>query len=434
MKTPLAVLTASVVTGVMLLVPATTASALAVTDRPSPSTVGFTLEATVLDGGEQVTAITLDTHKLGRIDPASLSPSTFTVHATATSPVPISSDEVIYSLYDLDRTVTGVSVDHRGNVVVELAHGPGIAGASTLGYLAVAARNVDLDLTYTLTQNTPITLKNGRAVAIAGFEQGALRDSEVDAFARGVSATGLNYRLFQPAGNKGSRHGDARSRHGQERPLVVWLHGNGEGGLPGRYSNEAQLRANRGALGPATPEAQAIFGGAYVVAPQVPDTWYNSDQSAYTERLAALVDELAEDYLIDESKVYIMGASAGGLMSVKLVSTYPERFAAVVPTCPAIYIPRLGGYLVTEAEVRQLSNTPTWFVQAENDPTVPYPQASLWAHGLVAGSLLTTYPDVTWDGVSYSGHFSWIYTARNAPTTPEGTTLWEWMAQQDTDA
>lgn len=37
--------------------------------------------------------------------------------------------------------------------------------------------------------------------------------------------------------------------------------------------NESPLRANRGALAMMSRAAQAIFGGATVVAPQVPDTW-----------------------------------------------------------------------------------------------------------------------------------------------------------------
>ena len=43
--------------------------------------VQFTLNAEVLDGGEQVTSITLDTARLGRIDPASLTTGTFRVSA-----------------------------------------------------------------------------------------------------------------------------------------------------------------------------------------------------------------------------------------------------------------------------------------------------------------------------------------------------------------
>jgi hypothetical protein len=51
--------------------------------------VRFTLNAEVLDGGEQVTSITLLTGRLGPIDPRSLTTDTFRVHAKATSPIPI---------------------------------------------------------------------------------------------------------------------------------------------------------------------------------------------------------------------------------------------------------------------------------------------------------------------------------------------------------
>ena len=37
----------------------------------------------------------------------------------------------------------------------------------------------DLDLTCTVTQNAPFTLKNGRSVTIAGFKQNALRNPDV---------------------------------------------------------------------------------------------------------------------------------------------------------------------------------------------------------------------------------------------------------------
>ena len=73
--------------------------------------VRFTLDATVLDGGEQVTSITLHTARLGPIDPASLTTGTFRVHAKATSPIPIAAGDLIFSEYDLDRPVTAVRLD-----------------------------------------------------------------------------------------------------------------------------------------------------------------------------------------------------------------------------------------------------------------------------------------------------------------------------------
>ena len=81
----------------------------------------------------------------------------------------------------------------------------------------------------------------------------------------------MNYRLFSPAG------AERWTGHGK-RPLIVWLHGGGEGGLKSAnyYDNEPQMRANRGALGFSTPEAQRIFDGAYVVAPQAESFWLDA--------------------------------------------------------------------------------------------------------------------------------------------------------------
>jgi predicted peptidase len=242
----------------------------------------------------------------------------------------------------------------------------------------------------------------------------------VDRFAYGVSADGIKYRLFTPSPIKKN----------DERPLIIWLHGAGEGGIPGYYANETRLLANRGALGPATPEAQAIFKGAYVVAPQVPDSWYNLDQAGYAEKIKALIDQLTDALPIDSDRVYVMGASAGGFMAVQMASRYPTFFAAAVPTCPALYLSRTGQYTVTAEQVLQLNSTPTWFIHAKNDPVVPYQETSLWAYNLLDEALLTAYDNVVWNGYEFNGHWSWIYTARNDPTTDKGRTLWEWMARQ----
>ena len=49
---------------------------------------------------------------------------------------------------------------------------------------------------------------------------------------------------------------------------------------------------------------------------------------------------------------------------------------------------------------------------------------------VLPGLLITLYDTVSWSGVAYPGHFSWIYTARNAPTTDAGVSLWTWVSQQ----
>src|SRR5689334_13061552 len=205
------------------------------------TTVRFRLDAVVLDGGEQVTSITLDTARLGPIDPAGLTTGTFSVHARATSPIPLAPGEDIFSEYDLDRPVTAVRLDRRGNIVLELSFAEGQVGGGTLGYIPSRGRNVRLDLDYTVTQNAPVVVRDRRSITFPAFVQGRLSNPEVDAFSYHASDGGLKYRLYSP-GRGGHAHAAGRGRH----PLVVWLHGGGEGAsLPdGYYDNETQLRAN----------------------------------------------------------------------------------------------------------------------------------------------------------------------------------------------
>ena len=190
----------------------------------SSQRVGFTLNAHVLDGGEQVISITLHTAQLGPIDPASLTIGTFSVHAKATSPIPIAPGDLIFSEYDLDRLVTAVRLNRRGNIVIDLAYGEGQVGGGTLGYIAGEGRNVMLDLVYTITQNTPLALRNRRSIMLERIVQGELSDPEVDAFSHHISGSGMKYRLYSP-GHGRRFHAAGRGRD----PLVVWLHGGGEG-------------------------------------------------------------------------------------------------------------------------------------------------------------------------------------------------------------
>ena len=387
--------------------------------------IGFTLDAEVLDGGEQVVSLTLDTARLGPVDPASLTTATFNVHAQATSPIPIAAGDQIFSLYDLDREVTAVRLTRRGRIVLELGHGEGRLGGGTLGYILSKGRNVQLDLDYTLTQNAPIRLRNGRSVTIEDFEQGRLSNPEVDAFAYRVSRSGMNYRLYAP-----TRGGGSRSTVRGRRPLVVWLHGGGEGGLlaDDYYDNETPLRANRGALGFATPEAQRIFSGAYVVAPQSTSYWIE-DGPRFAPLIREIIREVGRRYPVDRERIYVAGASNGGYMTMEMTSLYPDLFAASVPICGVVASLQPGGpRLITDAELRQIS-TPTWLVTSLDDATVPPEPNTIRARDLIPGALATLYDNVTWNGYRFPGHWSWIYVARNDPNI-DGTSIWEWMADQ----
>ena len=389
------------------------------------TTVGFQLNAEVLDGGEQVTSITLNTARIGPIDRASLTTGTFGVHAKATSPIPIAADDVIFSEYDLDRPVTAIRLDQTGNIVLDLSYGEGQIGGGTLGYIVSKGRNVRLDLVYTITQNAPIALRNGRSITISSFVQGRLSNPEVDAFSYHVSGSDMKYRLYSPTHGSGS-HSTARGK----RPLIVWLHGGGEGALlpDNYYDNETTLRANRGALGFATPQAQQIFSGAYVVAPQSTSYWME-DGPRFAPLIHEIICDLVRRYPIDRERIYVVGCSNGGYMSMKMTTAYPDLFAASVPICGVVAPLQPGGpALITDAELKQI-NTPAWLVTSRDDTTVPPQPNTIHAHDLISGSLMTLYDNVTWNGYQFPGHWSWIYVARNDPSI-DGTPVWQWMARQ----
>ncbi|GIF24012.1 putative esterase [Actinoplanes tereljensis] len=352
--------------------------------------VGFTLNAETLDGGEQVTSLTLHAGRLGPLDPAA-----FRVHATATSPIPLAPGDQIFSEYDLDRPVTAARRARRGNIVLDLSYAEGQLGGGTLGYIVSRGRNVRLNLVYTITH----------AASNTRFLQGGLVNPEVDAFGYHASASGLKYRLYSPG-------------HARRRPLIVWLHGGGEGAsLPDDYyDNETTLRANRGALGFATREAQKIFGGAHVVVPQSTSYWIQ-DGPRFAPLIREIVEDVARRNDVDRDRIYVAGCSNGGYMSMKMTVTYPRLFAASVPICGVVTA------LVSDTELAEI-RTPSWLVASRDDTTVDPVANTVHAHDLIPRSRMTLYDTVTWNGYRFPGHWSWIYVARNDQN------FWQWMARQ----
>ncbi|MGX1163157.1 putative peptidase [Arthrobacter sp. SLBN-100] len=394
----------------------TAAFADSTSNNPPAGSAPFTLTATVLDGGEQVTSVTIDASRQGGLEEGPVPTSAFTVHARGTNPL---TGRVAY---DMERLVTAARADSRGRIVLDLMHGEGVPGGATLDYIVNGGRNVMLDLEYTITQVEPLPRHGKGAPQIKSFTQGALVDPEVDAFTHHVAArSGTNYRLFTP---------QERGRS-QGRPLIVWLHGGGEGGLLtggyNYYDNETPLRANRGALGFTTNEAQDLFGGAYVVAPQCPSMWL-ADGPAYAPLISEIIEEVCATHMVDRDRIHVVGCSNGGYMTLKMIVENPNAFASAVPICPVVVPFNSTGPMVPDEQLAAI-DTPTWLITAADDTTIDPQANTVHAHELIPGSIMSLYEDVTWNGYRFPGHWSWIYAARNDPSHA-GVKLWKWMAEQ----
>lgn len=399
-----------------------------------PEVIDFDLHSTVYNYGESIDKIVCDTADLD-IDESCLTTDMFQVNAKGKELIMLGTAAGMveedglkhYGTYDVAREVKDVYVEN-GNLVLELATQKSTPGKSTLDFTAnfetQKGCNLSMDVTYDITMTQPLKLKNGNEISAVSFNQGEIVNDEVGKFAQGQYA-GVKYRLYTPvnAGN-GSAH-----------PLIVWFHGGGESGYNGvLYNNTSQLKANRGAVAFADSEAQEIFGGAYVLAPQVPHEWSDS-----LDEVKALIDAVVRNNFIDTNRIYVYGCSAGGYMTLDMAVKNPGFFAAAVAVCPAIDQANINTYgegrSITDEELLTLKDTPLWLIQAKNDTTVRFEESALRVYNLLkdGNAILTAYDSVNVGGDEYSGHEAWVYAALNMPEH-EGEHLWQWCAKQSLKA
>ena len=392
---------------------------------PTIPIISYSLNAKVFDYGQNIVSIEIDTKGQGENIPnKQIDKDTFKVFAKGTLPkdAGIVLDDKTKSLgtFEVEREIENIYVNDKGNIVINLKYGKDVAGANTLSYVTGdVSRNVLMDLEYRVDQKKKIKdYKTGFHI------QGKIIDEEADKFVAAKSKSGVNYQYFKPV-NKDD---------GKKHPLIIWFHGNGEGGYKDYRNNVSQKLANRGAVAFAEDKTQKIFGGAYVVAPQADDTWYNNYSKGYIKSVKAMIDEFASENNIDKNRIYIFGASAGGYMSFRMMIEYPDYFAAFSTSAAALdKAATSGGVATTAQDLMKIRNKPLWMVHAQNDPTISYENTSKRVYDVLSkyGAILSSYPNVKIGETEYNGHWSWIYSLRNMPVNDKGEHLFEWMARQN---
>ena len=392
---------------------------------PTIPIISYSLNAKVFDYGQNIVSIEIDTKGQGKnIQNKQIAKDTFKVFAKGTLPkdAGIVLDDKTKSLgtFEVEREIENIYVNDKGNIVINLKYGKDVVGANTLSYVTGdVSRNVLMDLEYRVDQKKKIKdYKTGFHI------QGKIVDEEADKFVAAKSKSGVNYQYFKPV-NKDD---------GKKHPLIIWFHGNGEGGYKDYQNNVSQKLANRGAVAFAEDKTQKIFGGAYVVAPQADDTWYNNYSKGYIKSVKAMIDEFASENNIDKNRIYIFGASAGGYMSFRMMIEYPDYFAAFSTSAAALDKAAIsGGVATTAQDLMKIRNKPLWMVHAQNDPTISYENTSKRVYDVLSkyGAILSSYPNVKIGETEYNGHWSWIYSLRNMPVNDKGEHLFEWMARQN---
>ena len=283
------------------------------------------------------------------------------------------------------------------------------------------------------------TLKVGKQkfTAIECETDNALKDfvSEADYFNKGTYTgrlTGkpgdvtLTYASYEPWSLKGDE---------AKNPLVIWLHGGGEGGKDVSIT----LLGNE-VVSLIRPEIQSHFTseggekGAYVLSVQCPTMWMGTSKgfghgeypSLYADVLKSCIDSFVEQRPdIDRNRIYIGGCSNGGFMTMHMLMRNPRYFAAAYPTCEAY----LDEY-ISDCEIKVLSEENIWFVQSYDDTTVDAKTHCIptFQRLMKAGaknvwmSMFESIIGVDNPGQHIMGHFAWCYVFNDAVTLSQEQT------------
>lgn len=326
----------------------------------------------------------------------------------------------------------GKAVDKGRYVTIELKVGPDIAISSALNFDMNSFFNNWVKPEYTITQMKPARSVKGLVI---DNNQGNIRPI-VDKF-------NFAHKMF---GRLSYGYASYEPKNNEKHPLIIWLHGMGEGGTD---SPSIPISANKADMF-ADSSLQSHFGGAYVLVPQARTYWmhgykyFGDGTSIYENSLMQLIEAyVAEHPNVDKNRIYIGGDSNGGYMTMLMIRNYPEYFAAAFPTCEG-----LADKLISDADIETFKKTPIWFTAAKTDTTLPPKDyavptfARLQAAGAknVHFSFFDNVIDQTGlykkaDGSAYEypGHWSWIYVFNDkCVDTINGKTvkLMDWLAAQ----
>ena len=137
----------------------------------------------------------------------------------------------------------------------------------------------------------------------------------------------VDYRYYSPV-----KEGDTT-----QYPLVVWMHGMGEGGSDG-----AQLKRNDIAFwASADFQSRFVNGGAYILAVRSPEEQLNywGEDTIYPLR-AAIDDFIAKNAAnVDISRIYIGGFSMGGFGAVNVGLRHPDIYSHILALSPGMVKP-----------------------------------------------------------------------------------------------
>ena len=345
-----------------------------------------------------------------------------------TSDKDLEGDVQIENVYVSDSN--GNKIDSGEYITIVLKVAPNYVLTAAMNWDPVSSYNQFVDSQFTITAD-----KVGKIKDFCVTEKIGNIRPQADKFVYDTiqvsERMSFPYASFEPKDNK-------------KHPLIIWLHGMGEGG----NAPSLPIMANK-AVQFADESIQNYFGGAYVFAPQA-RTWWMQGYKSFADGTSIYSDWLMEGinaYLdahpnIDRNRIYVGGDSNGGYMTMLLVRDNPGFFAAAFPTCEG-----LDDSMITNDQLRDIAKTPIWFIAAKTDTTLPpekYAVPTVRRLQRIGANVHFSYFDRVVDetglytkddgsAYEYPGHWSWIYVYNDRCVDTENgrlIKLFEWMADQ----
>lgn len=216
----------------------------------------------------------------------------------------------------------------------------------------------------------------------------------------GTDGTEIEYNLYVPTDYDPAK----------EYPVVLVLHGGGQRTQPTDMILKRYQMATIWAKDSEAGKNQCI-----VIAPHMVDSWYEMEEvngSSYPisklspEGNAAyeLLQSVKEKYSVNDDKIYVTGASMGGMGSLTFGYVHTDEFAAIMPCCAREFINEDVDY----TKYLPLSGK-ILYAHAEDDPTCPYSGGQIIMDSLTAAGVdfeTRIYPSGTF--FYPSAHFSWV--------------------------
>ncbi len=256
------------------------------------------------------------------------------------------------------RDLVAELVDYNATQIKVKRAGSAQPLAIPLASLSEADRKFVLDLIHDRDRDTSLT-KGPYAEKITGD------------FVPLTSKEGLKYQLF------GSPKWDSKMRY----PLVIPLHGTMQCG-----------NDNKSQLGIVTKTFTDLIhqreNPCFVVAPQCEDSTTGWD-GPVLENLIKLVNELCDNLPIDRDRIYLTGASMGGVGSLRFAAKEPGMVAGLV------IITASGDASMVQA----LKDVPVLAFHGADDAAVPPARTSNFIKALTdAGSTVAKYTELRGEG------------------------------------